>query len=244
MSSKAVYEESAKLLIYNSICYSKLAKNPLRVVKVGDDVSLVTDEWILLNDLVSKPDVLIKRRGKLGLVFAGFHWADLQGKIKSLLASKFTIGSTSGILDRFLIEPFVPHEQQEEYYLCMYTQRNSNVILFHHAGGVDVGEVDSKFGLRLKHLKKLNAYINTSTTFEINLKKKDLDCKVLLIGGGIANFTNIAATFKGIVRALTEFKEQLKRHNIRIFVRRAGPNYQEGLRVMRELGRIKLNYYF
>lgn len=49
MSSKAVYEESAKLLIYNSICYSKLAKNPLRVVKVGDDVSLVTDEWILLN---------------------------------------------------------------------------------------------------------------------------------------------------------------------------------------------------
>ncbi|VDP63791.1 unnamed protein product [Schistosoma mattheei] len=36
---------------------------------------------------------------------------------------------------------------------------------------------------------------------------------------------------------MTEFKEQLKRHNIRIFVRRAGPNYQEGLRVMRELGR-------
>uniref|UniRef100_A0A146MHG9 ATP-citrate synthase citrate-binding domain-containing protein n=1 Tax=Schistosoma mansoni TaxID=6183 RepID=A0A146MHG9_SCHMA len=63
------------------------------------------------------------------------------------------------------------------------------------------------------------------------------DGKVLLIGGGIANFTNIAATFKGIVRALTEFKEQLKRHNIRIFVRRAGPNYQEGLRIMRELGR-------
>uniref|UniRef100_A0A146MG69 Uncharacterized protein n=1 Tax=Schistosoma mansoni TaxID=6183 RepID=A0A146MG69_SCHMA len=26
----------------------------------------------------------------------------------------------------------------------MYTQRTSNVILFHHAGGVDVGEVDSK----------------------------------------------------------------------------------------------------
>ncbi|CAH8558011.1 unnamed protein product [Schistosoma turkestanicum] len=62
------------------------------------------------------------------------------------------------------------------------------------------------------------------------------DGKVLLIGGGIANFTNVAATFKGIVRALTEFKEQLQNHNIRIFVRRAGPNYQEGLRVMRELG--------
>ncbi|VDQ16884.1 unnamed protein product [Trichobilharzia regenti] len=36
---------------------------------------------------------------------------------------------------------------------------------------------------------------------------------------------------------MTEFKEKLQAHKIRIFVRRAGPNYQEGLRVMRELGR-------
>jgi len=27
---------------------------------------------------------------------------------------------------------------------------------------------------------------------------------VLIIGGGIANFTNVAATFKGIIRALKE----------------------------------------
>lgn len=41
-------------------------------------------------------------------------------------------------------DKFLLFLKQEEYYLCMYTQRNSNVILFHHAGGVDVGEVDSK----------------------------------------------------------------------------------------------------
>ncbi|KER27692.1 hypothetical protein T265_05322 [Opisthorchis viverrini] len=62
------------------------------------------------------------------------------------------------------------------------------------------------------------------------------DGKILLIGGGIANFTNVAATFKGIMRALMEFKSELQRHNVRVFVRRAGPNYQEGLRIMRELG--------
>lgn len=60
--------------------------------------------------------------------------------------------------------------------------------------------------------------------------------KVLFIGGGIANFTNVATTFKGIIRALTDFKQALITHKVRIFIRRGGPNYQEGLRAMRQLG--------
>ncbi|KAG6829087.1 hypothetical protein H0H92_005699, partial [Tricholoma furcatifolium] len=60
--------------------------------------------------------------------------------------------------------------------------------------------------------------------------------KILIIGGGIANFTNVAATFKGIIRALKEFKAPLIAHGVRIFVRRGGPNYQEGLKAMRLLG--------
>jgi len=60
--------------------------------------------------------------------------------------------------------------------------------------------------------------------------------KILLIGGGIANFTDVANTFKGIIRALREYKIQLQDNRVRIFVRRGGPNYREGLRMMRELG--------
>ena len=37
--------------------------------------------------------------------------------------------------------------------------------------------------------------------------------------------------------ALKEFQAQLIEHKVSIFVRRAGPNYQEGLRIMRELGK-------
>ncbi|KAL4401301.1 ATP citrate lyase subunit 1 [Malassezia pachydermatis] len=62
------------------------------------------------------------------------------------------------------------------------------------------------------------------------------DGKLLIIGGGIANFTNVAATFSGIIRALKLYKLALIKHNVRIFVRRGGPNYQEGLRAMRLLG--------
>lgn len=57
--------------------------------------------------------------------------------------------------------------------------------------------------------------------------------KVLFIGGGIANFTNVASTFKGVIRALRDHATQLVEHNVQIWVRRAGPNYQEGLKNMK-----------
>ena len=60
--------------------------------------------------------------------------------------------------------------------------------------------------------------------------------KFLFIGGGIANFTNVASTFKGIIKALKAFQSQLQLHKVKIYVRRAGPNWQEGLRLMREVG--------
>lgn len=57
--------------------------------------------------------------------------------------------------------------------------------------------------------------------------------KVLFIGGGIANFTNVASTFKGVIRALRDYATQLIEHKVQIWVRRAGPNYQEGLKNMK-----------
>ncbi|MFH0809214.1 MAG: ATP citrate lyase citrate-binding domain-containing protein [Pseudomonadota bacterium] len=60
--------------------------------------------------------------------------------------------------------------------------------------------------------------------------------KILIIGGGIANFTDVAKTFSGIIRALSEAKDRLKKVNAKIYVRRGGPNYQKGLEMMRRLG--------
>lgn len=60
--------------------------------------------------------------------------------------------------------------------------------------------------------------------------------KVLIIGGGIANFTDVAKTFAGIIRALREAAPALLEHKVTVWVRRGGPNYQEGLRLMAELG--------
>jgi ATP citrate (pro-S)-lyase len=83
-------------------------------------------------------------------------------------------------------------------------------------------------------------YEYAKTVMNLMTKEKHEQGKVLLIGGGIANFTNVAATFKGIVKALREFSQKLIDNNVTIYVRRGGPNYQEGLRVMREVG-VSLN---
>ncbi|WP_371804382.1 ATP citrate lyase citrate-binding domain-containing protein [Candidatus Lokiarchaeum ossiferum] len=60
--------------------------------------------------------------------------------------------------------------------------------------------------------------------------------KYLFIAGGIANFTNVKATFSGIVKAFRKKVDQLKKANVKIYVRRGGPYEKEGLQMMKEIG--------
>jgi len=79
-------------------------------------------------------------------------------------------------------------------------------------------------------------YFYAKTILDVMTRNKDLREKVLIIGGGIANFTDVAKTFKGIIHALRDYKDKLKENNIKIYVRRGGPNYKEGLKLMKNLG--------
>ncbi|MDG6218850.1 MAG: ATP citrate lyase citrate-binding domain-containing protein [Candidatus Thermoplasmatota archaeon] len=81
-------------------------------------------------------------------------------------------------------------------------------------------------------------YEYTKTILELMTQKKDKKGrpKYLLIGGGIANFTDVAKTFTGIIQAIDDYAEKLKKTNVKIYVRRGGPNYKEGLELMRKLG--------
>ncbi|MFX1413592.1 MAG: ATP citrate lyase citrate-binding domain-containing protein [Promethearchaeota archaeon] len=60
--------------------------------------------------------------------------------------------------------------------------------------------------------------------------------KFLIIGGGIANFTDVKATFGGIVNAIKKSVDKLKKANVKILVRRGGPNEKQGLELMRQVG--------
>jgi len=81
-------------------------------------------------------------------------------------------------------------------------------------------------------------YLYARTILSLMTKEKHPSGKpkVLLIGGGIANFTDVANTFTGIIQALREYADQMKRIGINIYVRRGGPNYKAGLEIMRNVG--------
>jgi len=389
------------------------------------DQAEVTYPWLLHNGskFVAKPDQLIKRRGKSGLLALNKSWPDAKAWIAQRAGKSQKVEHTEGVLRQFLVEPFVPHPDGTEYYININSVRDGDWILFTHEGGVDVGDVDAKaekllvpvdlseypsneeiakalltkvpkglhnvlvdFITRLYavyvdcqftyleinplvvipnedatsaevHFLDLAAKLDQTADFECGAKwaiarspanlgiaaassagdKVSVDAgppmefpapfgrelskeeayiaemdaktgaslkltvlngngriwtlvagggasvvyadaiasagfaddlanygeysgaptesqtyyyartvldlmlrapmspkgKVLFIGGGIANFTNVASTFKGVIRALREYAKQLNEHHVQIWVRRAGPNWQEGLKNMK-----------
>ena len=42
------------------------------------------------------------------------------------------------------MKSFISFLKNEEFYVCIYAQRDCDTILFHHEGGVEIGDVDSK----------------------------------------------------------------------------------------------------
>lgn len=387
------------------------------------DQAEVTYPWLLQPGakFVAKPDQLIKRRGKSGLLALNKPWPEAKAWVAERARKVQKVEHTEGVLSQFLVEPFVPHPANTEYYININSVRDGDWILFTHEGGVDVGDVDEKaekllipvdlsqypsndqiaasllskvpkgihnvlvdFITRLYavyvdcqftyleinplvvipnedatsasvHFLDLAAKLDQTADFECGVKWAiarspaalgltnvatssngqisidagpplefpapfgreltkeeayiaELDAKtgaslkltvlnpngriwtlvagggasvvyadaiasagfadelanygeysgaptesqtyyyartvldlmlrapmspkgkVLFIGGGIANFTNVASTFKGVIKALKEFAKALNEHNVQIWVRRAGPNYQEGLK--------------
>ncbi|KAI4165580.1 MAG: hypothetical protein LQ342_000993 [Letrouitia transgressa] len=404
-------------------------------VKAVLDQAEVTYPWLLQEGarFVAKPDQLIKRRGKSGLLALNKTWAEARQWVESRAGKRQQVETVQGVLRNFLVEPFVPHPSNTEYYINIHSVRDGDYILFTHEGGVDVGDVDAKakklvipvdlndypsnaeiaqtllkdvpkgihnvlvdFITRLYavyvdcqftyleinplvvipnedatsadvHFLDLAAKLDQTADFECGSKwavargpaalgqttkvpesKVSIDAgppmefpapfgrelskeeayiseldaktgaslkltvlnaegriwtlvagggasvvyadaiasagfadelanygeysgapsetqtyyyartvldlmlrapikpegKVLFIGGGIANFTNVAATFKGVIRALREFASTLNEHKTQIWVRRAGPNYQEGLKNIKAVGQeLKLDMH-
>ncbi|KAL6044133.1 ATP citrate synthase [Balamuthia mandrillaris] len=348
--------------------------------------------WLTTERLVVKPDQLIKRRGKSGLIGLNYTLEEADAWINERMGKEVPVEHVKGVLDHFIVEPFLKHDGKDEYYLAIRSVRQGEEILFTTEGGVDVGDVDAKakkllvkVGDELEQAQVeellsdvqagdrkalLSSFLSTLfkvytklhfTYLEINPlvvvgeevhvldlaarldQTAQIECtklwgnidfpppfgrpilpeeryiqeldsktgaslkltvlnpkgriwlmvagggasvvytdslsdlapevgkevanygeysgdpteamtfeyaktilslmtsgpvhplgKVLIIGGGIANFTDVAETFKGIVRAIGDFQEKLRNHKVRIYVRRGGPNYAEGLRLIKE----------
>lgn len=77
-----------------------------------------------------------------------------------------------------------------------------------------------------------DVYAYTKTILTQLLLARSSKSKAIIVAGGVANFTDVAKTFKGIIRALSEQSKSLNSQNVKVFVRRGGPNEEAGLTLM------------
>src|ERR1700759_3531454 len=90
-------------------------------VKAVLDQAEVQYPWLLAKGarFVAKPDQLIKRRGKSGLLALNKTWPEAKEWIAAKAKKVQKVETVDGILRQFLVEPFVPHPAETEFYICI-----------------------------------------------------------------------------------------------------------------------------
>lgn len=115
--AKAVHNPPAKLA---SLYFAEDAN-----VKDVLDQAEVNYPWLLQagSKFVAKPDQLIKRRGKSGLLALNKTWPEARQWIQERAGKTQRVETVDGVLRQFLVEPFVPHPQNTEYYININSVR-------------------------------------------------------------------------------------------------------------------------
>jgi succinyl-CoA synthetase beta subunit len=107
----------------------------------------------------------------------------------------------------------------------------ASIVLADELFNIGKGELLANYGEYSGNPNEEETYLYTKNVLSLLLKSKAKN-KALIIAGGVANFTDVRITFKGIIKALSENCEDLKKQEVRIFVRRGGPHQKEGLLMM------------
>ena len=135
MSAKAIREFHGKKLVSrwlsaysDSVVYDLEDRALLITAETSLDKLPIDNPWLLTTKLVVKPDQLIKRRGKAGLLGINKTWPEVVAWIQERINKEVKIEVVSGVLDHFIVEPFVPHQQSDEYYICLQVFYPHNIV--------------------------------------------------------------------------------------------------------------------
>jgi hypothetical protein len=146
MSAKSIFEADGKAILNYHLTRAPVIKPtplpasathnaPSKLASLhfaaDEDVKGVLDQaeatypWLLVpgSKFVAKPDQLIKRRGKSGLLALNKTWAEAREWIETKAGKEQRVETVDGVLRQFLVEPFVPHPQETEYYININSVR-------------------------------------------------------------------------------------------------------------------------
>ncbi|GAU33285.1 hypothetical protein TSUD_279590 [Trifolium subterraneum] len=142
MARKKIREYDSKRLLkehFKRISGQELPIKSAQIIESTDINELVEKEpWLSSSKLVVKPDMLFGKRGKSGLVALNLDFAEVAGFVKERLGKEVEMGGCKGPITTFIVEPFIPHN--EEYYLNIVSERLGNSISFSECGGIDIEE--------------------------------------------------------------------------------------------------------
>ncbi len=111
---------------------------------------------------------------------------------------------------------------------CLLSGGGASITLADELYNLGYGREIGNYGEYSGNPNQEETYLYTTYVIQSMLKSKSKKL-ILIIGGGVANFTDIRTTFKGVLQALEEYKLQLKKRKVNLFVRRGGPHQKEGL---------------
>lgn len=121
--------------------------------------------------------------------------------------------------------------------------RDGAIFMLLSGGGASIVLADEVYDLGFgKELANYGEYSGNPNAEEVYLYTKNIlqlllaskaPHKALVIAGGVANFTDVRLTFKGIRKALDEVKQALAAQQVKVYVRRGGPHQEEGLAIMK-----------
>ena len=109
----------------------------------------------------------------------------------------------------------------------------ASIVVADEVTNLGMGKSLANYGEYSGNPNAEETYIYTKNVLSLMLRS-NAPKKVLIIGGGVANFTDIRHTFKGVIQALGEFAEELQKNNVKVFVRRGGPHQEAGLSMMKK----------
>ena len=139
MARVKIREYDAKKLIVENI-KNIFLKHTAILVNQNTNLEqlLLQYSWLQEQKLVVKPDQLFGKRKKHNLVLINVTFEEVRQFIQEHINKEITIGKATDKLTHFIIEPFIPHNQ--EYYLAFTSQRDGDSILFSEQGGIDIEE--------------------------------------------------------------------------------------------------------
>lgn len=121
---------------------------------------------------------------------------------------------------------------------------HGSIFLLLSGGGASVVIADDiynkGFGNKLANYGEYSGNPNLYETYKYTTQllelilASDAPKKMLFVGGAVANFTDIATTFAGIIDAIDKKADQLKDEDLTVYVRRGGPNQEKGLKSIEE----------